>query len=321
MSFSKDVKRELSNQLSKARHCRIAELAVILQGAADFGYDENGKLYLKIETENLTVAQKSFTLLKCTFDAKVEVSVKQGFSIKNNRVYHVELLQEKEILAVLKATKMIDESGSIWGRDQGIHRLLVQNTCCKRAFIRGAFLVSGSMTNPDKGYHFEIALTNRKQAEELQRAMQSFGLDAKIVVRKKYYVVYVKEGAQIVDVLGVMEASVALMNLENIRILKEVRNSVNRKVNCETANISKTVSAATKQIEDITYIRDTMGFSQLNDGLVEVAEMRLAHPEMTLQELCGVLTTPISKSGVNHRLRKLSEIAENLRQQRDRVNS
>lgn len=142
------------------------------------------------------------------------------------------------------------------------------------------------------------------------------GIEAKIVLRKKYFVVYIKEGSQIVDILNVMEAPVALMELENIRILKEMRGSVNRQVNCETANINKTVSAAVKQMEDIIYIRDTAGFDSLPDNLREIAELRLARPEATLKELGEALDPPVGKSGVNHRLRKLGNMAERLRQER-----
>ena len=144
--------------------------------------------------------------------------------------------------------------------------------------------------------------------------INSFGLDAKIVQRKKTFVVYLKDSAQIVDVLNIMEAHVALMELENVRILKETRNSVNRKVNCETANLNKTVLASVRQIEDIKYINETIGFDNLPEGLRDVALTRLAHPDAALKELAGYLETPIGKSGVNHRLRKLSEMAEKLRE-------
>ena len=153
----------------------------------------------------------------------------------------------------------------------------------------------------------------REKLQQLQEIIRSFQIDAKIVLRKKSYVVYVKEGAQIVDMLAVMEANVALMNLENIRILKEMRNSVNRKVNCETANINKTVNAAVKQIEDIRLIEQKEGFHNLNEGLAEIAELRLQYPEATLKELGMMLNPQVGKSGVNHRLRKLSEIADELR--------
>ena len=137
--------------------------------------------------------------------------------------------------------------------------------------------------------------------------MQSFEVDAKVVSRKKHEVVYVKEGAQIVEILGLMGANVSLMNLENVRILKEMRNSVNRKVNCETANINKTVNAAVKQTEDIAFIRDTIGLERLPDNLEEIARIRLEYPQASLKELGMFLTPPVGKSGVNHRLRRIGQ--------------
>ena len=188
-----------------------------------------------------------------------------------------------------------------------------EKTCCKRAFIRGAFLEAGSITDPNKSYHFEIVCRTMEQAEQLQQLMNGFETEAKIVERKGHYVVYLKEGSQIVDMLNVMEAYISLMNLENVRILKEMRNSVNRKVNCETANISKTVNAAVKQLEDIELIRSKLGLDQLPQNLREMALIRLEYPEAALKELGNYLTPPVGKSGVNHRLRKLAEIAEDLR--------
>lgn len=177
----------------------------------------------------------------------------------------------------------------------------------------GVFLASGSVSDPRKSYHFEVVCAARQKAEQLQYMINSFGMGAKIVLRKKSYIVYLKEAEQIADMLNVMEAHIALMEFENIRILKDMRNTVNRKVNCETANINKTVSAAVKQLEDITYIRDTIGFGDLADGVRDVALARIAYPEATLKELGDVLTPRVGKSGVNHRLRKLSEIAEKIR--------
>ena len=172
------------------------------------------------------------------------------------------------------------------------------------------------MSDPSKSYHFEIVCNSPAAAGQIQEIMDGFGLDAKIVQRKKAHVVYLKEGSRIVDVLNVMEAHVALMELENVRILKEMRNTVNRKVNCETANINKTVSAAVKQVEDITYLRDTVGFEHLPDNLVEAAVARLEHPDATLKELGEALDPPVGKSGINHRLRRLSEMAEKVKQER-----
>lgn len=195
-----------------------------------------------------------------------------------------------------------------------IHNVVVQNVCCKRAFIRGAFLSAGSISDPEKFYHFEITCASMRKAKQLQGLMASFDIEARIVLRKRYFVVYVKEGSQIAELLQIMEAPVALMELENIRIVKEMRNSVNRQVNCETANINKTVSAAVKQMEDIRYIQDTIGLESLPENLQEMARVRLERPEATLKELGEALEPPVGKSGVNHRLRKLSLMAEDLRE-------
>lgn len=173
-------------------------------------------------------------------------------------------------------------------------------------------MASGSISDPNKSYHFEIVCHTIEQARQLQNLIDSFDADAKIVERKERFVLYLKEGSQIVDMLNVMEAYVALMQLENVRILKEMRNSVNRKVNCETANINKTVNAAVKQMEDIKKIQEVIGFENLPAPLAEIAQVRLDHPDATLKELGTLLDPPVGKSGVNHRLRKLAEMAENL---------
>ena len=293
MSFSGKIKEELSRHCAKARHCNLAELSAIVEMTGDFRTNDDGRCCLEIRTENLGVARKSFTLLKKTFNIRTDVVIRRN-TIKGSSSYHI-YARGEELLAVRQA--------------------IVQAVCCKRAYIRGAFLAAGSMSDPSKSYHFEIVCEEERQAEHLKDMINSFELDAKIVKRKKAYVVYLKEGAQIVDILNVMEAHVALMELENVRILKEMRTSVNRKVNCETANINKTVSAAVKQKEDIVYIRDTVGFEKLPEALREVALARLQYPDAPLKELGRLLEHPVGKSGVNHRLRKLSEMAEKLREQ------
>jgi DNA-binding protein WhiA len=151
-------------------------------------------------------------------------------------------------------------------------------------------------------------------AEVVKDVINSFELDAKVVKRKKYYVVYLKEGSMIVDILNVMEAYVSLMDMENVRIIKDMRNDINRRVNCETANIKKTVSAARRQIDDIEYIEKTKGLKYLNDSLRVLAELRMEEPDANLAELGAMLNPPVSKSGVNHRLRKISSIADSLRE-------
>ncbi len=188
-----------------------------------------------------------------------------------------------------------------------------------RAFLRGAYLAYGSMSDPRKAYHWEIVCRDQEQAEEICNLLSLFQLEGRRVQRKNSRVVYLKEGSAIVDVLNIMGAHVALLNLENVRILKEMRNSVNRQVNCETANIQKTVSAAGKQGNDHALIQQTIGLDALRPALQEMARLRLEYPEVPLQELGTMLDPPVGKSGVNHRLRKISAIAEDLRQEKGGV--
>jgi hypothetical protein len=289
MSFSSEVKEELVKQHTKSRHCQLAELAAILE----LGGKVSGQPpQLALDSDNPLVQKRCALLLKLAFSVDAENTLDAETSAR-----------------ILAAIKWEEGQAKHW-RTNG---LLVQNTCCKKAFLRGAFLVGGSISDPAKSYHFEIVCTSREQAEQLRSILIDFETDAKIVERKGHFVVYLKEGSQIVDILGSMGAFVSLMNLENVRILKEMRNTVNRKVNCETANIGKTVTAAVKQLEDIERIRDTIGFDALPPTLREIAQVRLDYPEAPLKELGTYLDPPVGKSGVNHRLRRLSEIAERLK--------
>lgn len=320
MSFSKEVKDELSKQLSSARHCQIAELSALISLCGRIIITESDQYILKIHTENITVARKYFTLIKKTFNINTEISIRRNSYLKKSKMYSLIIMEHDIVIKVLHATKLIDEYKEIGENLSVIDNLVIQNVCCKRAFIRGAYLATGSMSDPQKTYHYEIVAPNEPKAKQIQDIINSFDMDSKIVKRKKYFVVYVKEGSQIVDLLNIMEAHVALMNLENVRILKEMRNSINRQVNCEAANINKTVLAATKQIEDIIYIKNQVGFSNLSEGLEEIATLRIECPEASLKELGALLNPPIGKSGVNHRLRKLSILADNLREQKEEVN-
>ena len=315
MSFSSSVKDELSRQMPGARHCQIAETAAILSLCGRVKISASDHFWIEIHTENVAVARKYFTLLKKTFNIRTDVSIRSGINPGRSRTYIVAVREHEEALKVLQAVKLINSQGEIGENLSLIRNVVLQNACCRRAFIRGAFLAAGSISAPEKFYHFEIVCPTEPKAEQLKNIIATFDIEAKIVPRKKYYVVYIKEGSQIVDILNVMEAPVSLMELENIRIVKEMRGSVNRQINCETANINKTVSAAVKQIEDIRFIQSVAGLSGLPESLQEMARIRLERPEATLKELGEALEPPVGKSGVNHRLRKLSLVAEELRQQ------
>ena len=314
MSFSGKVKEELSRQISTARHCQIAEIAAILSVCGQVSISANDHFCVTVHTENVSVARKYFTLVEKTFNIEAVIHVRKNVYLKKSNVYRVEVPSHEDTVRILQATKFMSPEQEIADDLSVMSRLVIQKECCKRAFLRGAFQASGSMSDPNKSYHFEIVCREIAQAKQLQDVINSFEMEAKIVERKKHQVVYLKEGAQIVDMLNIMEAHVALMNLENVRILKEMRNSVNRKVNCETANISKTVAAAVKQLGDIEYIKQNAGLDSLPENLKEMALLRLEYPDTPLKELGTYLDPPVGKSGVNHRLRRISEIADELRE-------
>ena len=311
MSFSGDIKEELSTKAFGSRHCQVAEAAAILSLCGKISITENNRFLVKIQTENLPVARKYFTLLQKAFKIKAEVTVRKR---REARYYSVVICRDTEARRLLKDTCLLSPQGDIYECMSPVHNQLLKQNCCKRAFIRGAFLAAGSVSAPEKSYHFEIVCSSKEKASRLKKLMEPYQIDARIVMRKKHYVVYVKEGSQIVDLLGLMGAHVSLMQLENVRIVKEMRNFVNRKVNCETANLNKTVSAAVRQTEDIRYIENTVGLQKLTEGLEQIARLRLEHPDASLKELGEMLSPKVGKSGVNHRLRKLSLIAERLRE-------
>lgn len=317
MSFSRKVKEELVEELPKARHCQLAELAAILSICADATDTCGEGLSIRVRTENLTVAQKYFMLLKAAFHYHAAVKV-SCIGKKRTRVYTVTVTRSWIARQVLAATKFLYEDAVMDQEAFSVisHRIL-QQPCCKRAFLRGIFLAAGSINSPEKTYHFEMVFNSEKKADIVREVMDSFELNARMVQRKKYFVVYIKDGSSIVDILNIMGAHRALMDLENIRIVKEMRNSINRQVNCETANIHKTVEASSKQIEDIKFIRDAVGFGNLKENLREIAELRLMQPEASLKELGAMLSPAIGKSGVNHRLRKLCELAEEIRKEQE----
>ena len=288
MSFSSEVKEELAGQISPARHCQIAELAAILNFCGQYGLDGEGRYIIGFQTENEALFRKGFTLLKKTYNIEKNVGI-----------------TEEEMQVFYRDFGDLEEPADF---------RYIQRPCCRRAFLRGAFLCAGSISDPEKGYHLEFVCTRESKARQLRQIIQGYGIEARIVPRKKYHVVYIKEGAGIVDLLNVMEAHVALMNLENLRIVKEMRNPINRRVNCETANITKTVNAASRQIEDILFLRDHYGIQKLPPALRQMAEVRLEYPDAPLKELGERLEPPVGKSGVNHRLRKLGELAEKVRQ-------
>ena len=302
MSFSGQIKEELAQVISSPRHCQLAELAALVQFCGHI--EEDGSLL--VQSENPLVIRKCFTLLKKTF--KIKAVAKSQMQTQNYRLF----VTGEDAFRVLEALKICDTAGHLMMRHL-TDPVLIKNSCCKRAYLRGCYMAVGSMSDPYKSYHLELVCDLQAQAEQLLKILHDFSLDAKMIVRKKYHVVYMKEGENIADFLNITEAHKALMEFENTRIYKGMRNMVNRKVNCEAANITKTVNAATRQVEDIRLIREKMGLEGLPEPLRQMAYVRLENPQASLGELGKLLDPPVGKSGVNHRLRKLGELAKELK--------
>ena len=312
MSFSAKVKGELGRYTEMSREEALAQISAMMKVSGTIGFNGKG-LSFKITTENPTSARLVFTLLKEHFQIHSKLMVKKSNSLKKNNIYMVVIDEEMGVRGLLKDTGIFKEVDGGITLDYRIDEKMVETDDEKRAYIRGAFLGGGSVTNPEKNYHLVFVTHSEEYAQDLCELINSCGLNSKVIQRKNSFIVYIKEGEQIVDILNIMGAHSCLLELENIRIMKEMRNNVNRLVNCETANLSKTVNAAVRQVESIKFIQSKIGLKRLPQNLREIAELRLEYPDESLKELGEMLDPPVGKSGVNHRLRKIEKIAEELR--------
>lgn len=306
MSFAQRVRDELTGDISHARHCKIAEIAGMVCFGARYVSDENGE-YAALYTDSEETARKYFTYTAKTFNIELLVKIDES-SGKKERHHTIRTAAPEDCSELLSSLKATVKDGIIYPGE-----VVMLKQCCKRAFLRGAFLASGSISDPKKGYHLEFAVSTDRQADFLIETAAEFDLSLKKTVRKGLPVVYAKDSQVIADILGVTEAMLSVMELENIRIEKDVLNDVNRAMNCDIANARKTRDVAAKQIRDIEYIQERMGFDELPKGLREIAKLRLENPDSPLSELAEKLEPPLGKSGVNHRLQKLSQIADDLR--------
>ena len=298
MSFSSDVKTELCAILPPAAHCRKAGLAAMLCLLGEVSEQAKEPVLLLSRT-NAAALSKCFTLLEKIINIKGDAA--KGERSARRTATRIPLTQ-----AQAAALSGLTEENTV-------RRELLKNACCRRAVLRDSFLCAGSVNSPEKEYHLEFALPAPEQAEQIRDILDTFGIPAKITRRKNSHVVYVKDSDAIADVLNLMGAHTALMRMQNSLIRKEVRNTINRIVNVEAANIEKTVQAASRQIEDIRFLRKSGVWQTLPKTLREVAILREKYPEASLKEIGGKLSPPVGKSGINHRLRKLSELAEEVR--------
>src|SRR3954451_12995690 len=308
MSFASETKKELTN-LEIKPCCIQAELSALIRMNGSMS-SSNRKLIVDIQTENAAIARRIYTLLKKSYQVQVELLVRKKMRLKKNNVYIVRLAEQAK--EILEDTKILGEGFTF------IHDIapeLIKKKCCKRSYLRGAFLAGGSVNNPEtSSYHLEISSLYKEHNDSLCELMNTFELNSKTLERKKGFITYLKEAEKITEFLNIVGAHNALLRFEDVRIVRDMRNSVNRLVNCETANLNKTIGASIRQVENIRYINETVGLHILPDKLREIAELRLHYTDVTLKELGEMVAGgTISKSGINHRLRKIDEIAEKLR--------
>lgn len=308
-SYASDVKKELTALELHPEHAK-AELAAFLRMNGVLNLHDH-QFSLDITTENPAIARRIFKLIKVAFKIEPLLIVSRKMKLKKNNQYLVRLQRNvKEILEELQ----------IWDDEEGFVTHVPSRIMASRegamSYLRGAFLAGGSVNNPETSrYHLEIYSTYEDHNDDLAKLMNKyFYLNARTTSRRRGYIVYIKEAEKIGDFLHIVGALNAMLAFEDLRIMRDMRNSVNRLVNCDTANLKKTASAAAKQIEDIELIDEKQGLDSLPEKLATLARFRLKHPELSLKELAmQVPDGPISKSGVNHRFKKLKEIAANLR--------
>lgn len=314
MSFAANVREELSRQNARAKHCRAAELEALLYFCGTLQIDENGKMVLIFRTEQTAARETFLRLIKQLSHVTPEQIILEVRERKNGAVTVVRVEEQEIVRKILKDVGTLDVHGNLREETALTEQKNLEKECCRRAFLRGAFLAAGTVSDPARSsYHLEFLCRTEEQGEQLKMLLDSAGIRAGTACRGRKNLVYLKDGSKIADLLSLMEAHVSLLAFENARIMREVRGNINRKVNCETSNIRKTADAAAGQIEDVRLIEKKIGFSGLPKTLDETARIRLQYPTATLQELGELMEPPVGKSGINHRMRRLHIIAEQLR--------
>lgn len=308
MSFASDVKKELTTLEVHREHAR-AELAALIRMNGSLSI-VNQQFVLNVQTENAAIARRLYSLLKDHYEVRSELLVRKKMKLKKNNVYIVRLKEgTKKVLSDLDIMDL-----SVF--NSGVSDEIMGNAQKMRSYLRGAFMASGSVNNPETSrYHLEIFSIYEEHNNDICEMLNYYDLNARTLERRNGYISYLKGAEKIADFLTLIGATNSMLKFEDVRIVRDMRNSVNRLVNCETANLNKTIDAASKQIENIRFIDERVGLGALPEKLKEIAELRLEYPEISLKELGEIIPSgAISKSGINHRIRKINEFAEKLRE-------
>ena len=303
MSYSSEVKNELARLEGQKPCCEKAELLGVLRlsGALVLRGKNIG---IHFSTENAALARRVLQVLKSNYPVQTEVVITRSRRLKKNNRYQVEVIPDSSVAKALQELQILPS-----GEDE--RQNLLRKACCRKAFLRGVFMAGGSVSRPAGDYHLEIVTENEELARLIVKIMHGFSLSAKMTDRKNNYIVYLKDGDHITDFLSLIGAHQALLEFENVRIVKDMRNQVNRRVNCETANLNKVIRASVLQVACIRYLQEHGRYDLLPEKLKEAAELRLRYPDISLNELVEYTEGTVGKSGLNHRLKKIRQIAVN----------
>ncbi len=303
-SFSARTKAELVRLQNRHAGCEKAELAAAVQACGSLVIRRN-TLILEMATENAALARRWFGFVKAYTGQTAQLLARQNNRLHKRSTVLLQIEGHETVLALLAQL-------GVWADGRILRTLpgFIRRTCCKRAYLRALFLACGSVTNPEKAYHLEWVFREMLLAQSTQALLATMNIDAQLIVRKQHVVVYVKDGDSISDILAGIGAHNAVFAWENARALHQVKNQVNRAVNCETANLKKTVNAAMRQVACIRYLAEHGILEKCPGPLREAADARLSEPDATLAELAAMMSEPTSKSGMNHRLRRLVELAQ-----------
>ncbi|NLW52642.1 MAG: DNA-binding protein WhiA [Tissierellia bacterium] len=311
MSFSNDIKTEISKHKISSKIEGLIELSAILKTNASISI-RNAFFNINFSTENQEVSKRIYKLINKVYDYEPVVSFMKNDNIQKDGIYAITIDDEKVVDALLSNTG-IDFYGNYTINPDILFQRLADDKGNKYAsYLKGAFLGAGSMVEPSKSYHLEMIFTKLEDYDFTKKILDTLGVKPLLNIRKDKFVLYYKDSEKISDFLNIIGATNSMLELENVKAMKDLRNQVNRQVNCDTANINKTLETANKQREQIEYIEKNIGLSNLPEQLKELAYRRLENPELSLKDIGQLMDPPISKSGVSHRMNKIKDIYEDL---------
>ncbi len=316
MSFAAETKNELARIIPEKKCCQLADIAGFMRIAGSIGLAGKGMFSFSMSTPNLAVVRHYKQLLKEYFGVDVSIGKGSQSMVGSGRgsLYTISLEADEMTQQILREVGILMVREGMNSFSDEIYNGIIKTKCCRKSFLRGAFLAGGTVSNPEKGYHFEIDTSSEHIARDIRRICNTFtDISAKVVQRKRGYGVYLKAREQVRDMIAIMGASSQFFEFDNVIMMKDIISQTRRENNFDNANIDKTLRTAEHQIACIKKIEEARGLESLSPKLQEAARARLEHPELDIKELGSIMDPPLSKSGINNRLRRITDIAESLK--------